>query len=524
MNSTHSFFSLSLIKSIAVIFFLLFTFGQSVYGAEADRFSGWAWSENIGWISFNCSNTSSCATVDYGVTSSGNSAVQPLSGWAWAPNIGWIDFSQGSLVAANRSMTGEALAHVTIAEPFCNPSDPFQTNASGAIGPTGGAFTCTDSSEDDAWDGVISLSSGTGITYAPIADATDDSADGWNWPDTQFYLMDDFAWGGDVVGWTKFSCQDSDGAGPDTNTCGTVGYGVFMDPFFFEFTADQGLTTSDKVDYEGSFSHIWTLNPDTEIVSCTASGGPGNWSTNPVKATNPSPLSQLVSNALLTATSTLSCTNIDNKTLTRNTLIYVKRPPPSLTFTADDYNIGFGSSANLDWTTENIADCTASAGDAGWNGLLAIPNGSYTSGGLTVDTTFNMTCNSPYPVDYPNPLLGTLEITIQRLIVNFFVEDDDGNPVDPSTLNAYTDKDNINLVWETEFATQGCVASGDWSGTKVVANPANDIVDGTELATIPDGGTFTYILTCQGELGQEITRTVSLRITRNPEFTEDITQ
>lgn len=31
-------------------------------------FSGYAWGENTGWISFNCSNTSSCATVDFKVS------------------------------------------------------------------------------------------------------------------------------------------------------------------------------------------------------------------------------------------------------------------------------------------------------------------------------------------------------------------------------------------------------------------------------------------------------------------------
>lgn len=51
---------------------------------------GWLWSANVGWISLSCVNTSSCATVNYGVThdSAGN-----LAGYAWSPNIGWISFS-----------------------------------------------------------------------------------------------------------------------------------------------------------------------------------------------------------------------------------------------------------------------------------------------------------------------------------------------------------------------------------------------------------------------------------------------
>lgn len=51
--------------------------------------SGYAWSELSGWISLNCSNTSSCATVDYKVTNDGEGT---LGGYAWSENTGWIDF------------------------------------------------------------------------------------------------------------------------------------------------------------------------------------------------------------------------------------------------------------------------------------------------------------------------------------------------------------------------------------------------------------------------------------------------
>ncbi len=52
--------------------------------------SGFAWSDNIGWVSFNCTDTSSCGTSNYGVNidASGN-----FSGFAWSDNIGWISFN-----------------------------------------------------------------------------------------------------------------------------------------------------------------------------------------------------------------------------------------------------------------------------------------------------------------------------------------------------------------------------------------------------------------------------------------------
>lgn len=52
---------------------------------------GYAWGENVGWISFSCETTSSCGTVDYGVaiaTTSGD-----FSGYAWGENVGWINFN-----------------------------------------------------------------------------------------------------------------------------------------------------------------------------------------------------------------------------------------------------------------------------------------------------------------------------------------------------------------------------------------------------------------------------------------------
>jgi hypothetical protein len=63
---------------------------------ESEKLTGWVWAENIGWISFSCDNSSSCGTVDYGVTidEQGN-----FNGWAWSENVGWIHFNSASPVA-----------------------------------------------------------------------------------------------------------------------------------------------------------------------------------------------------------------------------------------------------------------------------------------------------------------------------------------------------------------------------------------------------------------------------------------
>lgn len=56
----------------------------------SDRLTGFVWSENVGWVSLSCENTSSCRTVPFGVTNDGSGN---LSGYAWAENVGWISFS-----------------------------------------------------------------------------------------------------------------------------------------------------------------------------------------------------------------------------------------------------------------------------------------------------------------------------------------------------------------------------------------------------------------------------------------------
>lgn len=52
--------------------------------------SGWAWNDQYGWISFNCSNNAGCGTSNYSVSidSAGN-----FQGFAWNDAVGWIDFN-----------------------------------------------------------------------------------------------------------------------------------------------------------------------------------------------------------------------------------------------------------------------------------------------------------------------------------------------------------------------------------------------------------------------------------------------
>ena len=52
--------------------------------------SGYAWSDAIGWISFNCADPGVCAQSNYKVTID---ASGYFHGWAWNDNVGWISFN-----------------------------------------------------------------------------------------------------------------------------------------------------------------------------------------------------------------------------------------------------------------------------------------------------------------------------------------------------------------------------------------------------------------------------------------------
>jgi hypothetical protein len=58
---------------------------------------GWAYSENIGLVSFSCENeTPLGAGIDYGVDI--NDSTGEFSGYAWSENIGWLSFNSADLV------------------------------------------------------------------------------------------------------------------------------------------------------------------------------------------------------------------------------------------------------------------------------------------------------------------------------------------------------------------------------------------------------------------------------------------
>lgn len=496
------YFKNRLISSLSLLT-LLVVLGlpNQTFAGETDTFKGFAWSPNIGWISFNCSNTNYCDTIDYGVTARGNGTFQNVTGFGWAPGgldpngvlnpgLGWIDFSGATYNQNTGELEGTAVVHNTTVAPYRSGD-----------------------AEDDGWDGVIDLA-GTvvGSTWGAVADHSFGTIAGYS--DANYSMMDGYAWGDENIGWLSFSCQSA-------GTCGTVEYGVFIEPFYLDFTASQGLTALDKVTHNGTFNHTWTLEPTSVVSNCIGTNGPGTWSNTGNKAYIPTPTSESVLNNTADAVSRLSCTNNNTspaKTTVRDLPIFVAAPAPTITFTANDPNIAFNASTDLIWTTTGISSCTLDGGIFSTQSVSPGTNQTANTGSLSAAfTDYILDCEATVPADYPAGAQAVARVYVERLEMDFYAVDENGDRLDQNELVAFSRRGEINLQWDVEFASGGCSAASDWTGTKASTNGTH-----TETVDEVDSGNFNYTLVCNGSNGQQDTQTVSIRIGKNPTPSETI--
>ena len=182
---------------------------KEVNAGTGHNVSGYAWSENIGWISFN--NTSGGGSTDYGVDINETTGI--FSGYAWSENIGWITFNAEGTDPGNDLTgcpSGDCLAKVE--------SNYEVSGWARALAYGGG------------WDGWIKL---RGVNYGVSINGAE--FEGW-------------AWGGDdsdstaVIGWISFNCNN-----PETPTaCSDSDYKVITSFVFNQPPQVQ----SPEIEYE----------------------------------------------------------------------------------------------------------------------------------------------------------------------------------------------------------------------------------------------------------------------------------
>lgn len=161
---------LSTYHLLIILFFTTLFFLPRFVEAAPVPLTGYAWSSNIGWISFD--------GTGYGVTvddTTGN-----LSGYAWSSNIGWIKFDGLS----NCPGVAACDARIDLV------SKELKGWARACAGTASGDCT-TMNSRTDGWDGWISLNC-----------SNTDSCGSSNY---KWFLsggdVDGYVWGGEVVGW-----------------------------------------------------------------------------------------------------------------------------------------------------------------------------------------------------------------------------------------------------------------------------------------------------------------------------------
>lgn len=171
--SKNKVFTILMLAGLVIVANALFsTLGDTsnVFASPGNQeVTGWLWSDNIGWISMNCSNSGTCGTSNYKVLI--DDVTGNFSGYGWSDNIGWVSF-QSSDVAGCPS--GSCPANVDLV------STGQVTGWAKALSAGGG------------WDGWISLRRTASPAYGVDMDLNTGAFSGW-------------AWGSDVVGWVSFS-------------------------------------------------------------------------------------------------------------------------------------------------------------------------------------------------------------------------------------------------------------------------------------------------------------------------------
>ncbi len=255
--------------------------------------TGWAWSSNIGWISFSGTAADGSA---YGVSMNTTTPTSaPLSGYAWSDHIGWISFNVpavGCPQTDSQDLT-------------CPPTVNMTT---GIV--TGWARALTLAGDPNDGDGWIELS-GTNHVSDPTAAYTSGNetynggvaylASTTNPGAGSFLGM---AWGSDDVGWLSFNVGVAGGNGVIVGCVSNCGP-ASSNPPLITIAADGNYPTDIIASYGNKSNLTWSVTNNP--TSCTMTSSPANiLPTGLVASTSAGTSSGIIGSA---TTFSLSCYN-----------------------------------------------------------------------------------------------------------------------------------------------------------------------------------------------------------------------
>src|SRR6266436_1279394 len=211
----------------------------------------------------------------------------------------------------------------------------------------------------------------------------------------------------------------------------------------------------------GASTLSWNSANET---ACTASGGwrgtmatSGTWSTGAL--TN-------------TTEYALTCTG-SGGSATQSVTVTVSELAPVVTLTASPSSVDVGTGSTLSWSSQNATSCSTSGG---WSGKKSL-SGSLSTGGLTTNTTYSITCSGTGGTATQSTTLS-VKPNAPSVSIN----------ASPSTV---ANGSSSKLRWSSSNATS-CSASGAWSGSEPTSG---------SQSTGPVTANATYTLTCTGAGG-----------------------
>ncbi len=297
--------AVALLLAIGLIAFALSLSPQKAISQTGTAITGWLWSDTIGWISMNCSDTSSCGTSNYSVAINTDGT---LTGYAWSDNVGWVRFGGLSsfptgdgTTAANASLIGSGTL----------------TGWARACAGTVGGDCSSMTSRSDGWDGWIALSDSG---YGPTLSGGHITGYSWGSTNSGWILWDAYTTYQPCANTTGYQCVADNSVHTAasceqvTDVCASHGMGWFcsntnnlctpppppQDGTHADGTSGE-LSIRPSLVQKGQTAKVhWNIE---NVTACTVTGNGDSWSgsSSPTGGYRSSPITQR-------QTYTLSCT------------------------------------------------------------------------------------------------------------------------------------------------------------------------------------------------------------------------
>ncbi len=349
---------LSIMGAVLVSVSIGITHATRALAANNMSVTGYAWSSNIGWISFN----GTASGIPYGVQE--NKTTRSLSGYAWSSNIGWISFQSSdfthSAPTVNKT-TGVITGYARACAAFAN-----KNSCSGAL-----------DSNSGGWDGWIALSgtASNGATYG--------------WKQAANCQWSGYAWGSDSIGAISVNGSQYGVKGTEISSCLLLPTAI--------------VTVTPLIINSGQAVNVnWS---STNTTSCTVAQG--NFSTGG-KTSGTVSTGPLSVNALYQT----SCTGPGGNIKSNIQSVIVRVPTASLNANPD--RVVKGKPVTLNWNATNVKSCTITK-----NGILLktlTANAGTVSGTATntvnTQTIYKLTCVNGFNI-------SAISIKIVNVVTNF---------------------------------------------------------------------------------------------------------